>query len=180
MRFPFSARALALAWLTFASPAAADPDPPKGTLLLLHYRWQRDTLTLVESSRVPAAVKRSRLSAEKRAGREARQSLGPPTGFSFELLNAEGKSISTRFLPEPGTRRVEYQEKGEHALRSQVERVDSADIFLRIPETDAKTIRFYRHQPPRANSAGQGTTGVPAQGPEAAPPRTLIAEFPLP
>jgi hypothetical protein len=185
---PLPLPALALAWLTLANAMAADPAPPTGGMLLLHYRWRHDSLTLVESRRVPAAAKQSRLSAEKRRGesapgRAAPPYQGAPTGFAFELFGADGKRISGRFLQDPGIRRVEYQEKGEHVLRSQEERVDSADIFLRIPEADARTIRFYRHHAPRAHLAQGGVasaSAAPVQGPEAAPARSLIAEFALP
>jgi hypothetical protein len=188
MRLPFPLPALALALLTLANAMAADPDPPTGGMLLLHYRWRHDSLTLVEGRRVPAAVKPSRLSARKRRGesapgRETPPYQGAPNGFGFELLDADGKRISGRFLQDPGIQRVEYQEKGEHVLRSQEERVDSADIFLRIPEADARIIRFYRYHAPRAYLAGGGArsaSDAPVQGPGAAPARSLIAEFALP
>lgn len=175
-RLRLPARIWAIAFSMIANAMAADPVPSNGGMLLLHYRWKHDSLALVDSRRVPAAVKKSRLSAKTAPGREARLNQGPPTGFAFELLDAGGKRISGRFLPDPGTRRVEYQEKGEHVLRSQVESADSADVFLRVPEADARTIRFYRYRAPGAGAA----SGASVQGPETAPARSLIAEFALP
>jgi hypothetical protein len=201
MGFRFPRTAILLLPLILASAArlfAQAPEPlmpptpapvPKSSMLLLHYRWQRDSLTLIKSERVPAAIKPSRSSPEKRA-------RGPATGeeprsaFSFELSGADGKRISTRYLRDPGLRRVEYQEKGRRGLKSQEERVDSADIFLRIPEADAKTIRFFRHgepaslsppSPPSPSKAGANGTagGASMQGSEPRPAKTMVAEFPL-
>jgi hypothetical protein len=168
------------------APQPPMPSQPKGALLLLHYRWRHDSLTLIDSRRIPAAVKVSRLSPEKRArGREAAGGE-PRSAFSFELLDADGRRISTRYLRDPGLRRVEYQEKGQRGLKTQEERVDSADIFLRIPEADAKTIRFFRHDGPHAQShtakataTTAGHSGAPAQDPEPLPAKSLVAEFPL-
>ena len=159
-------------------------------MLLLHYRWQRDALTLIKSERVPAAIKPSRSSPEKRARGPAAPGGEPRSAFSFELSGADGKTISTRYLQDPGLRRVEYQEKGGRGLKSQVERVDSADIFLRIPEADAKTIRFFRHAEPSSSStayapspskadAKESAAGAPMQGPVPLPSRSMVAEFPL-
>jgi hypothetical protein len=156
---------------------AGDTSPLKrpGTLLIVHYRWKRDSLTLVESQRVPAKVKISRLTPDRLALHEAQSTEVPRSPFSYELMGADGKRIAVRYLQDPGIRRVEYQEKGERTLRTQVENVDSADIFLRIPEPDAQAIRFYRHAPPRAKAAPKA--GV--QGPQPLPAKTLLAEFPL-
>ncbi|GEM_PF-2704445 len=176
---------------------------PQGTLLLLHYRWRHDSLTLVESSRISAAVKLSRITPEKRARGIGWAEEGPRSGFSFEVLGPDGKRLASRFLQDPGERRVEYQVKGEHVLRSQVERVDSSDIFLRIPEAEASTIRFYRHTPDgipagntsvgsaagnvAGNAAGKAaesvsgkSAGPVVQGPKPMEAKTLIGEFALP
>jgi hypothetical protein len=160
------------------------PPAPKGSMLLLHYRWQRDSLTLIRSERVPAAIKLSRSAPEKRNRGPAATGGDPRSVFSFELFDADGKRIRTRYLRDPGLRRVEYQEKGQHGLKSQEERVDSADILLRIPEADAKTIRFFRHSESPSSSpsdaASKGSAAVAAaQGPGDPPSKTMVAEFPL-
>jgi hypothetical protein len=184
----------AAAQLCAQGPRPLMSPPSKGSMLLLHYRWQHDVLTLIESQRVPAAVKPSRSSPEKRARILAATGEEPRSAFSYELLGADGKRISTRYLQDPGLRRVEYQEKGQRGLKSQEERVDSADIFLRIPEADAKTIRFFRHADPSfpsassapkaapngsAKGSASGETGGPVQGPEPLPSKSMVAEFPL-
>jgi hypothetical protein len=199
MGFRFSRAAAWLLPLMLASAAqlrAQGPRPlmspsPKGSMLLLHYRWRHDSLALITSERVPAAIKLSRSSPEKRARNLAATDGEPRSAFSFELLGADGKRISTRYLQDPGLRRVEYQEKGQRGLKSQEERVDSADIFLRIPEADAKSIRFFRHADPSSPSApkaspdgtakgsASGGTGSPVQGPGPLPSKSMIAEFPL-
>lgn len=205
MGFRFRRTAVSQLLLILASVAqvlaqVAPPSPaPKGSMLLLHYRWQRDTLTLVSSVRVPAAVKLSRSAPERRSTGQAVTGGDPRSPFSFELLGADGKRIRTCYLRDPGLRRVEYQEKGRPGLKSQVERVDSADILLRIPEADARTIRFFRHAESSAsrassassaswasstaspsNPAPKGTAEhVAAQGPGAPSSKTMVAEFPL-
>lgn len=103
----------------------------------------------------------------------------PRSPFSFELLDAEGKWIATRYLRDPGIRRVEYREKGLRALKVQEESVDSSDIFLRIPEADAKTIRFHRHA--EHFSPSGPSAPKPASKASANPlaSKSLVAEFPL-
>jgi hypothetical protein len=165
---------LAASLLMSPVAGAAGKDSSQGTLLFLHYRWIRDSLTLVESKRIPAKVKPSRLAA-KLAG-EAPGS-GPRSGFSYDLLGADGGKLATRFLAEPGLRRVEFQEKGDPTLRSQEQRVDTTDIFLRIPEAEAKRIRFHRHAP--AEPQGLSMSGAAIQGPEAPQAKKQIAEFGL-
>ncbi|MDB5107055.1 MAG: hypothetical protein JWP91_4744 [Fibrobacteres bacterium] len=173
-----------------ASALAQESAHSEGTLLLLHYRWTRDTaaltdsvssignLTLIESQRVPAAVKTPRLTGAKRARMMAEASETPRSGFSFDLLGPDGRRLSTRFLGDPGVQRVEFQEKGDHGLRSQQRRVDTSDIYLRIPEPEARTIRFYRHARPAAPAAPKAGAAE-VLGPQPSPRKTLIAEFPL-
>ena len=181
------------AWLGLLAIAAAagdvSPLQRPNTLLVLHYRWKHDSLTLIESDRIPAKVKVSRLSPVRRALLQADAATVPRSPFSYELMGANGKSLATRYLQDPGLRRVEYQEQGERTMRVQEEKLDSADIFLRIPEADAQSIRFYRHTPALPVKAGANAKATPKttapgasviQGPQPLPAKTLLAEFPLP
>jgi hypothetical protein len=178
MKLPYALAALLLfpCLPIGAQPAFAGPASPKSTLFL-HYRWHKDSLELVESKRIRAAVKPSRLSKEARARRLAEALERPHTPFSYDLIGPDGKRIATRYLDDPGVRYVEYQEKGDATLRRQEERVDSADIFLQVPEAEAKTIRFFRHAPPPKNESGKPLAKT--LGPAPLPAKTQIAEFPL-
>lgn len=154
---------------------AEDAVPKSGTLLLLHYRWRHDTLKLIESQRVKAAVKVSR-SRNRDARDQGTETARSP--FSYEVISADGSLIAIKYLHDPGLRQVEVQDRGEHQLHREQSPVDSSDIFLRVPEPDAKAIRFYRHGTP--GPAAKRSEGAAAGlGPEPAPSKTLIAEFPL-
>ncbi len=159
---------------------------PSGRILLLHYQWRHDSIALVDKQWVPAAVKarRGRAAANPQTGMADVEA--PRTPFSYELLSADGKRISVGYLRDPGLESVEIQEKGEHQIQSHERKVDSADIFLRVSEPEAKTIRFYRHARPNAHAPdttipGAATASGAAKkaGPEPAPAKTLLAEFPL-
>lgn len=197
-RFSLLPVVAAVVAITVAAPCAEDA-PPRGSLLLLHYQWKHDTLTLVDSKRVPAAVKIRRSSRLPVAPKPSWVEDAPRSPFSYELVGAKGNPIAVRFLQDPGMQHVEYQGAGDATLRREEHRVDSADIFLRVPEADAKTIRFFRHTPalgPVApgNGAANGNpaakTGaaqgpvtpvgtVTPLGPVAPATKTLLAEFPL-
>ena len=177
----------AFALLSVAVPRAEDA-PPRGSLLLLHYQWKHDTLTLVDSKRVPAAVKLRRSARLPVAPKPSWVEDAPRSPFSYELVGAKGNPIAVRFLQDPGMQHVEYQGAGDATLRREEHRVDSSDIFLRVPEADAKAIRFFWHTPaigPMApvNGAATGVpaakSGAAAQGPVAPATKTLLAEFPL-
>lgn len=164
------------------APGADGAPRGSGTLLLLHYRWRHDTLTLVESRRVPAAVKIPR--SWKRA--ESISSPFPETApaeeprgpLSYELISPEGRPLTVAYLREPGIRRVELQDSGETQLHRETIEVDSSDLFLRIPGTAARSIRFYRHGRPAPQAKRTACAGEPF-GPQPAPVRALLAEFPL-
>jgi hypothetical protein len=161
----------------------------KGNLLVLHYRWKHDTLSLVGSERIQAALKPSRSRSKGDAGESGFRDDAPRSPFSFEVVSGTGATLRTKFLPDPGTKRVEYQEKGESRMRQETVALDSSDIFVEVPETEAKTIRFYRHGRigPAAKRSGSGSasgTGSvqsgPSQfGPEPSLSKTLLGEFPL-
>ncbi len=168
-----------------AGPRADEAPAPHGTLLLLHYQWKHDTLTLVESQRVAAAVKVRRSSRLPVAPKPSWVDDAPRSPFSYELLGAQGNPIALRYLEDPGVKHVEWQGKGDATLRREEHRVDSADIFLRVPEVEAKTIRFFRNAPaigpalPAGKVPGAAPKSGVAQGPTAPASRALLAEFPL-
>lgn len=167
--------------LAFAlSIAGADEPVPRGSLLLLHYQWKHDTLSLVDSKRVPAFTKIRRSSRIPAAPKPSWIDAEPHAAFSYELLGAQGNPISIRYLEDPGIQRVEYQAPGDKTLRSEERRLDSADVFVRIPEPDARVIRFFRHTPAIGPLTPPGAAAkATAQGPTSPATRTLLAEFPL-
>lgn len=163
------------------TPMQPAPTPTqKGSMLLLHYRWRHDSLTLIKSERIPAAIKPPRPSPGKRSRNPATAVGEPRTAFSYELLGADGRWIATRYLQDPGLRRVEYREEGQAGMKSQVERADSADIFLRIPEADARTIRFFRHAGPLSPTSSSPPLRDPETEPKAAPKATAVGSDPRP
>jgi hypothetical protein len=185
---------ITLAMAGFLSAAQAGGEPGglapggnaplgKGNLLVLHYRWKHDTLSLVGSERIHAALKPSRSRGKGGEGVEGIRDDAPRSPFSFEVVSGTGATLRTKFLPDPGTKRVEYQEKGETQMRQQTVSLDSSDVFVEVPEAEAKAIRFFRHGPigPAAKRAGAGSAqpGPTPLGPEPAPSKTLLAEFPL-
>lgn len=164
--------AIALGALNPAHAAKTEKSGAKsGRILLLHYQWRHDSLSLVDKQWVPAAVKpkRGRASGNPQGNQPGTEM--PRSPFSYELLSAGGESISTGYLRDPGLQTVEVQEKGEHQIKTHERKVDSADVFLRISEPEAKTIRFYRHAASRGSAK--------RAGPEPIPAKTLLAEFPL-
>lgn len=185
-----------IAFLQVSPAEESTRSTPTGKVLILHYRWRKDSLSLVDKEWVRASMKPSR-------SRSARKRLGmipgpdaPRSGFSYELVSSQDISSEPHYLPEPGLQRVEFQEPGAHQMRQEERLVDTADIFIRVPEAEAKSIRFYRHGPGEGASrnpaavadtdADAGAEGKPLgkttairQGPEPAFSKTLLAEFPL-
>jgi hypothetical protein len=155
----------------------ADEPAPRGSMLLLHYQWKHDTLSLVESKRVPAFTKVRRSSRAPAAPKPSWVDADAHGAFSYELLGANGNPITTRFLQDPAVQRVEYQAPGDATLRSEERKLDSADVFLRIPDPDARVIRFYRHTPAIGPVVPLGKAS--AQGPSTPAMKSLLAEFPL-
>jgi hypothetical protein len=179
------------AWIAFlpalALAAAAEEPAPRGSLLILHFRWKHDSLSLLDSRRVPAAVKTSRAAARARSAGPGRVDPAPASPFGYELVDSAGNAIAERFLDDPGVKHVEFQAPGDKTLRREERKLDSADVFVRVPEAGAKSIRFYRHRPamgpeasmvPGPDREAMRKAGA-AQGPEAPAARTLLAEFPL-
>jgi hypothetical protein len=179
---PGSFFAMALAAFLAAPQAGAEPSG-KGNLLVLHYRWRHDTLSLVESDRIHAALKPSRSRAKDGADRAGIRDDAPRSPFSYEVVSGTGATLRAKYLPDPGVKRVEYQEKGDSQMRQQTVALDSSDFFVEVPEPEAKSIRFFRHGTPgpAAKRAGGASArpGPTALGPEPAPSKTLLAEFPL-
>jgi hypothetical protein len=162
-----------------------------GRILLLHYRWHKDSLRLIDKEWVRGAVKPVRGASKDAADPVLGNAQPPRSPFSYELVSADGAPLSVVFLQEPGVRRVETQEKGESQLRQHERKVDSSDIFLRVTDPDAKTIRFYRHKrgearkkaPTTGGTDGGDGSGSAASGTATASEtnasKTLLAEFPL-
>lgn len=172
--------ALSVAFALSAAIAGTGEPVPRGSLLLLHYQWKHDTLSLVSSERVPAFTKIRRSSRIPIAPKPSWVDADPHAAFSYELLGAQGNPISMRYLEDPGIQRVEYQAPGDKTLRSEERRLDSADVFVRIPEPDARVIRFFRHTPAMGPITPPGAAAKStAQGPTSPAVKTLLAEFPL-
>jgi hypothetical protein len=182
--------------LALGAPFAAHAGKPgmngtkSGRILLLHYKWRHDSLSLVDKEWVPAAVKPKRGRARGNPHTDPAGTEPPRTPFSYELVSAGGDPISVGYLRDPGLQTVEVQEKGEHQIQPHERMVDSADVFLRISEPEAKTIRFYRHARPGSTGLNPDAEGAAAKGaasggsakragPEPASAKTLLAEFPL-
>lgn len=179
---------LCLAML-FAALGAAHSGEPTGApqksqavpALFLHYRWHADgSLTLVSRKSIPARLKPSRSAANRRASGQAGEAFQAPTpvtggatALSYALLNAKGDTLSETKLPDPRIQRVEVQEKGEAQLRSHTVRRDSGDIFLRIAEPEAASIRFFKWHPLAPATGG----GAPLRKTGAA--KSVIGEFDL-
>lgn len=172
--------AFLVAFALSAAIAGEGEPVPRGSLLLLHYQWKHDTLSLVESKRVPAFTKIRRSSRIPTAPKPSWVEADPHAAFSYELLGAQGNPISTRYLEDPGVQRVEFQAPGDKTLRSEERHLDSADVFVRIPEPDARVIRFFRHTPAMGPITPPGAAAkAAAQGPASPATKTLLAEFPL-
>lgn len=173
---------LAMALVLWISPGPLRAQDPSGgvTGWILHYRWYKDgTIRLVEKKEIRARLKPSRSSAHRKAAgnpagidRTRRPSgmTGGENVLSYALFSAAGDTLEEVAIPDPARLRVEIQEKGESQLRSHSVERDSGDIFLRIAEPEARSIRFFKWHP----LAPKGSL------PKAAASKTLIAEFSLP
>lgn len=173
-----------------ASLAGEIPTQAPARALFLHYRWHKDgAITLVSQNEVPSRLKPSRTSAARgRAAEGGRPAPELPAQgadrpwYSYALVSARGEVLAETRLPDPYQVRVEFQEEGDSRLRSQVARQDSGDVFLRISDSEARSIRFFQWHPQAPAGAlakGASQAGAPAAGPEPSA-RTFLAEFPLP
>lgn len=172
-------------WLAmlFAALGAAHSGEPSGAsqksqavpALFLHYRWHADgSLTLISRKAIPARLKPSRSAAHRKESdfQAPIPVPGGATALSYALLNARGDTLSETKLPDPRIQRVEVEEKGEAQLRSHTVRRDSGDIFLRIAEPEAASIRFFKWHP-LAPAAG----GAPLR--KTCATKSVIGEFDL-
>ncbi|GEM_PF-3484874 len=157
-----------------AQAGAKTMGPAHGEILFLHYRWHHDTLSLVESQRIPALTKPAR-----GMGADAMEKRGP---FQWEVVSDRGAVLSTQELPDPALKSVEYPEPGEKQLRRHEQRMDSADVFVRLvdPGPNAKRIRFYRRHAQKIGSVPEnGPMPKASAGAPQSNDRTLIGDFPL-
>ena len=175
---------LAVAVMISVSPGPPNAQAPSASdavkARFLHYRWHKDgSIALVGMQEIPARLKPSRSATHQQAARPVSglNRFRPPSGMTgdgnvltYALFSATGDTLSQVAIPDPGELRVEIQEKGESQLRSHVVKQDSGDIFLRIAEPEAQTIRFFKWHP----LAPKGAL------PKAAASKTVIAEFKLP
>lgn len=149
----------------------AQESAPAPAALFLHYRWHKDgRIALVRSEKIPVRLKPSRSAGRRPAALDPAGTAGGQTVLTYALLSSRGDTLSEIPLRDPGILRVEYQEKGDTQLRNHAVAQDSGDIFLRIAEPEAASIRFFKWHP----LAPAGAL------PKAAASKTLIAEFTLP
>lgn len=131
-------------------------------------------MTLVSQRRVAVTLKPSR--SIGRAGKPARPALGGgPIALSYAVVSLRGDTLYEATLPDPRIRRVEFAEPGKPGLRSHAVQSDSGDIFLRIAEPEAKSLRFFqwRRLAPSASLAKAAGEAVEVV-------KTPLAEFDLP